>query len=98
MFSLAMVKIFHSGSKFVHGETHVLSNIASKFRKLSEEFENETHIIGTHIDEALHTAHAAEDADAEDDDLFKPEIMAGLLKKRMAHGLFHPWQVRLFYT
>ena len=89
-------KIFHSGSKFVHGETHVLSNIASKFRKLSEEFENETHIIGTHIDEALHTAHAAEDADAEDDDLFKPEIMAGLLEKRMAHGLFHPWQVRLF--
>jgi hypothetical protein len=88
--------VVHKVSNFIHGETHVLSKVVNAMQKMSEEIENETHIIGSHLGYALHTRHAAEDAGAEDDDLFKPEIMSTLLEKRNAHGIFHPWTERLF--
>ena len=88
--------VFHQGYRLIHGETHIASKALDLLRRLSEDIENESRIVTSRLDSALHFEHAAENVAAEDADLFKPELMSGLLEKRMAHGIFHPWKLRLF--
>ena len=88
--------VFHQGYKLIHGETHIVSKVLDLIKKLSKTLKMKVVSLTSRLDSALNYEHAAENVAAEDSDLFKPELMSGLLEKRMAHGIFHPWKLRLF--